>query len=226
MAANAAEEFKVILVGESGVGKTSFVVRFADSKFQNVHESTVGVDCKKVRIKVGGDTPVDLQVWDTAGQERFKSIVNRFFRGANGAIVMYDVTKKETFDEVFWWLKETRENLAGIPVFLVGNKSEESSQVEVLEELAQDFAEEHRLYLYHSSAKDDVNVKEVFQRLTEMMLEDRKKAAAEPDENTRLFRENDEELDVRKIYLNRENQRVKKGCCSYFESSDTKAHVI
>jgi len=111
------EEFKVILVGESGVGKTSFVVRFTESKFQNVYESTVGVDCKKVAVNVG-DTSVDLHIWDTAGQERFKSIVNRFFRGAHGAIVMYDVTKKESFDEVHWWLKETREHITGIPIFL------------------------------------------------------------------------------------------------------------
>ncbi|XP_055935211.1 ras-related protein Rab-13-like isoform X2 [Argiope bruennichi] len=111
------EEFKVILVGESGVGKTSFVIRFADSKFQNVYESTVGVDCKKVRVDVDG-TPADLQIWDTAGQERFKSIVNRFFRNADGVIIMYDVTKKETFDEIPWWIKETREYLTGIPIFL------------------------------------------------------------------------------------------------------------
>jgi len=220
------EEFKVILVGESGVGKTSFVVRFTESKFQNVYESTVGVDCKKVAVNVG-DTSVDLHIWDTAGQERFKSIVNRFFRGAHGAIVMYDVTKKESFDEVHWWLKETREHITGIPIFLVGNKTDDNSQAEVLEELAQDFAEENRLYLYQTSARDDINVKEVFQKLAEMMLEDRKRVP-EPDESTRLFERSDEEYDVRKIFLSGDHKQTKKkrSCCGLSETGGPKAHVI
>ncbi|KAG8193474.1 hypothetical protein JTE90_023726 [Oedothorax gibbosus] len=222
----AAEEFKVILVGESGVGKTSFVVRLAESKFQNVYESTVGVDCKKVRVDVEG-TPVDLHIWDTAGQERFKSIINRFFRSSDGAIVMYDVTKQLTFDEVPWWLKETREHLTGIPIFLVGNKNDDASQPEVLEELAQDLAEENRLYLYQTSARDNVKVTEVFQDLAAMMLADRKKAQEEADETPNLYeRSDDANLDVRKILLKTDSQKPKKSCCSYFASPDTKAHVV
>ncbi|GIX98044.1 ras-related protein Rab-13 [Caerostris extrusa] len=218
----AVEEFKVILVGESGVGKTSFVIRFADSKFQNVYESTVGVDCKKVQVTIE-DKQVDLQIWDTAGQERFKSII---FRSADGAIIMYDVTKKETFDEIPWWVKETREHLSGIPIFLVGNKNDDGSQPEVLEELAQDLAEENRLYLYHTSAKDNLNVSEVFNDLAIMMLADRKKAQ-EPDESTKLCeRSIDSAYDVRKVYLTADPKPSKKSCCSYFESPDTKAHVI
>lgn len=221
----AAEEFKVILVGESGVGKTSFVIRFADSRFQNVYESTVGVDCKKVQVTVD-ETPVYLQIWDTAGQERFKSIVNRFFRSADGAIIMYDVTKKETFDEVPWWIKETKEHLTGIPIFLVGNKNDDGSQPEVLDELAQDLAEENRLYLFQTSAKDNVNVTEVFNQLAAMMLADRKKAQ-EPDESTRLCeRSIDSAYDVRKVFLAPEQKTPKKSCCGYFESPETKAHVV
>ncbi|CAL1281544.1 unnamed protein product [Larinioides sclopetarius] len=223
--ATKAEEFKVILVGESGVGKTSFVIRFADSKFQNVYESTVGVDCKKVRVNVEG-TPADLQIWDTAGQERFKSIVNRFFRNADGVIIMYDVTKKDTFDEIPWWIKETREYLTGVPIFLVGNKNDDGSQPEVLEELAQDLAEENRLYLYQTSARDNMNVSEVFQELAAMMVADRKKAQ-EPDESTKLCeRSIDSAYDVRKVLLTSDRQTPKKSCCAYFESPDTKAHVV
>ncbi|XP_054713580.1 ras-related protein Rab-13-like [Uloborus diversus] len=219
------EEFKVILVGESGVGKTSFVIRFAEGRFQNVYESTVGVDCKKVKMDIDG-TPVELQIWDTAGQERFKSIINRFFRASHGAIIMYDVTKKITFDEVPWWLKEVNSTLSGIPIFLVGNKTDDLSQYEVLEELAQDFAEENRLYFYQTSALDNKNVTEVFQKMASMMLEDRRKVE-EPDESSRLFeRSNDSAYDVRTFFLKPNPPQQKKSCCNRFESSDTKAHVV
>ncbi|GFR03175.1 ras-related protein Rab-13 [Trichonephila clavata] len=105
----AVEEFKVILVGESGVGKTSFVIRFADSRFQNVYESTVGVDCKKFKSLL-----MKLQLFCKYGHSRTREI----FRSADGAIIVYDVTKKETFDEVPWWIKETKQHLTGIPIFL------------------------------------------------------------------------------------------------------------
>ncbi|KFM77186.1 Ras-related protein Rab-40C, partial [Stegodyphus mimosarum] len=114
---------------------------------------------------------------------------------------MYDVTNKATFDEVPWWLKEIREHISGIPILLVGNKNDDGKQTEVLEELAQDFAEENRLYLYQASARDNVNVSEVFDNLAAMMLADKRKAE-EPDESTRLYSTTDSALDVRKIYLN------------------------
>ncbi|CAL1281543.1 unnamed protein product [Larinioides sclopetarius] len=112
------------------------------------------------------------------------------------------------------------------PTRIVGNKNDDGSQPEVLEELAQDLAEENRLYLYQTSARDNMNVSEVFQELAAMMVADRKKAQ-EPDESTKLCeRSIDSAYDVRKVLLTSDRQTPKKSCCAYFESPDTKAHVV
>jgi|EP01047_Picozoa_sp_COSAG01_P042073 Ras-related protein Rab-1A len=104
-AANFDHLFKILLIGDSGVGKTCLMFRFSDSKFQESYISTIGVDFKMRTVELGGKK-IRLQIWDTAGQERFRTITSSYYRGANGIIVVYDVTEADSFENVKHWLSE------------------------------------------------------------------------------------------------------------------------
>merc|ERR1711939_987191 len=116
--------FKLLLIGDSGVGKSCLLLRFADDTYTETYISTIGVDFKIRTIEIDGKV-IKLQIWDTAGQERFRTITSSYYRGAHGIIVVYDVTDSESFDAVSRWLSEI-ERFAGTDVnkLLVGNKSD------------------------------------------------------------------------------------------------------
>lgn len=116
--------FKLLLIGDSGVGKSCLLLRFADDTYTESFISTIGVDFKIRTIDLEGKT-VKLQIWDTAGQERFRTITSSYYRGAHGIIVVYDITDAESFSNVRMWLKEVeRYGSEGVCKLLVGNKSD------------------------------------------------------------------------------------------------------
>ncbi|NXA38229.1 RAB44 protein, partial [Eudromia elegans] len=123
--------FKVILVGNSSVGKTSFLRRFCEDRFFPGTAATVGVDYSVKTVTVD-NSQVTLQLWDTAGQERYRSITKQFFRKADGVIVMYDITAKDTFTDVKQWLVSIEEAAEeNVPVLLLGNKTDNEKEREV-----------------------------------------------------------------------------------------------
>lgn len=154
--------FKLVLIGDSGVGKSCLLLRFADDAFTESYISTIGVDFRFRTVKIDGKT-VKLQIWDTAGQERFRTITSAYYRGADGIIMVYDTTNLESFDHVNDWLKEVNRYAAEKTVkLLVGNKCDRAADKAVTDEQAKEFADELGIALLETSAKTSKNVEEAF----------------------------------------------------------------
>jgi len=158
---------KILLIGDSGVGKSSLLLRFAENEFCDTFTSTIGVDFKVKTIEIGERT-VKLQIWDTAGQERFRTITSSYYRGAHGILVVFDVTNPETFTNVQKWLTEVeRYALEGVTKVLVGNKCDLESLRKVSRQEAQEFADQLGLIYLETSAKSASNVTEVFTQMSQ-----------------------------------------------------------
>ncbi|EDQ88622.1 uncharacterized protein MONBRDRAFT_37450 [Monosiga brevicollis MX1] len=154
--------FKLLLIGDSGVGKSCLLLRFADDTYSETYISTIGVDFKIRTIELEGKT-IKLQIWDTAGQERFRTITSSYYRGAHGIIVVYDVTDKESFDNVKQWLTEIeRYACENVNKLLVGNKSDLQSKKQVDYTTAKAFADERGIPFLETSAKSATNVEQAF----------------------------------------------------------------
>lgn len=173
--------FKVVLIGDSGVGKSNLLSRFTRNEFCLESKSTIGVEFATRTIQVDGKT-IKAQIWDTAGQERYRAITSAYYRGAVGALLVYDITKNATFDNVKRWLRELRDHAdSNIVIMLVGNKSDLSHMRAVPIDDAQDFAEKEGLSFMETSALESTNVEKSFQSiLTEIyQIVKRKSLAAE-----------------------------------------------
>mmetsp|Transcript_5727 Transcript_5727/g.10274 ORF Transcript_5727/g.10274 Transcript_5727/m.10274 type:complete len:207 (+) Transcript_5727:405-1025(+) len=154
--------FKLLLIGDSGVGKSALLVRFSDNTFSESYISTIGVDFKIRTVKKDGKN-VKLQIWDTAGQERFKTITSSYYRGAHGIIIVYDITNKSSFDNVSSWLREVgRFANENVCMLLVGNKCDLVNDRAVERSTAEEFAEKEGMRYIETSAKNSLNVEEAF----------------------------------------------------------------
>ncbi|KAJ3097172.1 GTP-binding protein of the rab [Phlyctochytrium bullatum] len=154
--------FKLLLIGDSGVGKSCLLLRFADDTYTESYISTIGVDFKIRTIELEGKT-VKLQIWDTAGQERFRTITSTYYRGAHGIIVVYDVTDQDTFNNVKQWLQEIdRYASEGVNKLLVGNKSDLVAKKVVDYNAAKEFADQLQIPFLETSAKNSSNVEQAF----------------------------------------------------------------
>merc|ERR1711988_817944 len=158
--------FKLLLIGDSGVGKSCMLLRFADDACTDSYISTIGVDFKIRTVEIDGKV-IKLQIWDTAGQERFRTITSSYYRGAHGIIVVYDVTEMETFHAVERWMTEIV-RFAGPDVnkMLVGNKCDMVAKKVVDYSTAKEFADSHGIPFFETSAKDNQNVEQAFIDLT------------------------------------------------------------
>jgi len=180
--------FKLLIIGDSGVGKSSLLVRFADNHFSGNYITTIGVDFKIRTIEIQGER-VKLQIWDTAGQERFRTITSTYYRGTHGVIVVYDVTSGESFANVKRWLHEIDQNCDVVNRILVGNKNDDPDRKVVLTEDARRFADQMGIELFETSAKDNINVEEMFRAVTKLVLKskkDQKERLDDPKEQGRL----------------------------------------
>lgn len=163
--------FKIVFVGNSAVGKTSFLRRFCEDRFSPGMTATVGIDYRVKTVCVD-DTQVALQLWDTAGQERYRCITQQFFRKADGVIVMYDLTAKQSFLSVRHWLSSVEEAVGDyIPVLLLGNKIDNEKEREVPRGLGEQLAKENNLIFYECSAYSGHNTKESLLHLARILKE-------------------------------------------------------
>ncbi|KZO95124.1 GTPase [Calocera viscosa TUFC12733] len=157
--------FKVVLIGDSGVGKSNLLSRFTRNEFNPDSKSTIGVEFATRSLDVDGKI-VKAQIWDTAGQERYRAITSAYYRGAVGALLVYDISKQPTFANVTRWLKELRDHAdSSIVIMLVGNKSDLKHLRAVLTEEAKQFAMENGLSFIETSALDASNVESAFQQI-------------------------------------------------------------
>jgi Ras-related protein Rab-1A len=193
--------FKLVLIGDSGVGKSCLLLRFADDNFTDSYISTIGVDFRFRTINIENKT-VKLQIWDTAGQERFRTITSAYYRGADGIIMVYDVTSSESFDHVEEWLSEVdryaNENTSKL---LVGNKADLIEEKQVPEDTAQRFAEKLSIPFLETSAKTATNVDAAFLTMAKELIKTREK-------------QNTDGQPREKVKLKPVKANKKQGCCS------------
>ncbi|EGA75114.1 Sec4p [Saccharomyces cerevisiae AWRI796] len=158
---------KILLIGDSGVGKSCLLVRFVEDKFNPSFITTIGIDFKIKTVDINGKK-VKLQLWDTAGQERFRTITTAYYRGAMGIILVYDVTDERTFTNIKQWFKTVNEHANDeAQLLLVGNKSDMETRV-VTADQGEALAKELGIPFIESSAKNDDNVNEYFFHLGEV----------------------------------------------------------
>lgn len=163
--------FKLLIIGNSAVGKTSFLFRYADDSFTSAFVSTVGIDFK-VKTVFRNDKRVKLQIWDTAGQERYRTITTAYYRGAMGFILMYDITNEESFQAVQDWSTQVKTySWSNAQVILVGNKCDMEEDRVVTYDRGKQLADQLGLEFFETSAKDNINVKEVFERLVDIICD-------------------------------------------------------
>eukprot|EP00794_Sanderia_malayensis_P006522 gene6522-7266_t len=158
--------FKILILGDSGVGKTCLIKRFTDNDFTDNFLSTIGIDSKSKIVPVDG-VRTRLQIWDTAGQERFRTLTSAYFRGAMGIMLVYDVTNEESFLNVSHWLENIEFNAnSDVCKFLVGNKSDsQMDERAVTDKKGQDRATQIDLPFIETSAKTGKNVEKAFSEL-------------------------------------------------------------
>ncbi|XP_067893237.1 ras-related protein Rab-3B [Heterodontus francisci] len=163
--------FKLLIIGNSSVGKTSFLFRYADDTFTSAFVSTVGIDFK-VKTVYRNDKRVKLQIWDTAGQERYRTITTAYYRGAMGFILMYDIANQESFSAVQDWATQIKTySWDNAQVILVGNKCDMEDERIIPPEKGKHLAEQLGFEFFEVSAKENINVKQVFERLVDIICE-------------------------------------------------------
>ncbi|CAH9122843.1 unnamed protein product, partial [Cuscuta epithymum] len=157
--------FKVVLIGDSAVGKSQLLARFAKNNFSIDSKATIGVEFQ-TRTVVIDHKSVKAQIWDTAGQERYRAVTSAYYRGALGAMLVYDITKHQTFEHVARWLEELRGHAdKNLVIILVGNKTDLESDRGVPTEVAKEFSEKQNLFFVETSARDSTNVETAFLNL-------------------------------------------------------------
>ena len=157
--------FKIVLIGDSGVGKSNLLSRFTTNEFNIESKSTIGVEFATRTIEVEGKK-IKAQIWDTAGQERYRAITSAYYRGAVGALIVYDISKSSTYENCNHWLTELRENADdNVAVGLIGNKSDLSHLRAVPTDEAKNFASENQLLFTETSALNSENVDQSFREL-------------------------------------------------------------
>eukprot|EP01054_Gregarina_sp_Poly1_P005694 Gregarina_sp_Poly_1__5693@NODE_2_length_28028_cov_167_134223_g1_i0_p15_GENE_NODE_2_length_28028_cov_167_134223_g1_i0NODE_2_length_28028_cov_167_134223_g1_i0_p15_ORF_typecomplete_len208_score25_42Ras/PF00071_22/1_2e63Roc/PF08477_13/2_5e25Arf/PF00025_21/1_2e15MMR_HSR1/PF01926_23/1_8e06Gtr1_RagA/PF04670_12/3_1e05SRPRB/PF09439_10/4_1e05RsgA_GTPase/PF03193_16/0_94RsgA_GTPase/PF03193_16/0_46GTP_EFTU/PF00009_27/0_0015FeoB_N/PF02421_18/0_0018Septin/PF00735_18/0_0042Septin/PF00735_18/9_9e02AIG1/PF04548_1 len=161
---------KIVLIGDTGVGKSCLLLRFADDTFTESYISTIGVDFRFRTIDIDGKI-VKLQIWDTAGQERFKTITSAYYRGADGIGIVYDSTNEETFNNIDNWVNEVKKFTdESIPKILVGCKSDLKDKCHVTTEMIASKAKDLGIDFVETSAKNAINVQEPFIKISQTIL--------------------------------------------------------
>ena len=167
------EDIKLITLGNSTVGKSSFITKYIDNSFTFNYTTTLGVDFKQKKIKLKNGKDVRLRIFDTAGQERYRAVSASFIKKADGVILMYDISDLDSFEAVDNWIKSIREiGKEKLPIVLVGNKcdlSDDERKISLVE--GQDKANEFQIPFYETSCKDGINIKEALEKLIDDIIE-------------------------------------------------------
>ena len=161
-------DFKVILIGDSGVGKTSIMTKFIDGNFENNKKCTINVEFKTKNLKIDKDLYAKLTIFDTAGQERYRSLIKQYYHHAHGIVLVFDLTDENSFNSLNKWIKVIDDNAKNVEVILVGNKSDLKNRV-IINSRAEQFAHEKNFKYIETSAKEGTNVLLLFEELSNGM---------------------------------------------------------
>lgn len=164
---------KLLLIGDSAVGKSSILLRYSDDQFSSSFITTIGIDFKIKSIQLDGDKKVKLQIWDTAGQERFKTITTAYYRGAMGILLVYDVTNAQSFNNVKNWMNQIDQHAAeNVNKLLVGNKSDVPDHMrQVSHTEGKELADRYGVEFFETSAKSNTGVTEAFESIARDIVE-------------------------------------------------------
>ena len=203
--------FKIVLIGDSNVGKTNILSKYLQNEFNPDSKATVGVDFGSKTININNNV-IKAQIWDTAGTEKYRSITNAYYKGAKGAFVVYDISRKASFNNIDKWLFDLKNNGdENINIIIIGNKIDLENQREVTTEEGEKKAIINKASFIETSAKNGDNIEKAFNLMIENVYENFKK------ENENKENIDSEELNKEKILnlnSNNENQIKKKKCCS------------
>ena len=194
---------KILTLGDASVGKSSIVLRYSENRFNGAWLSTIGVDSKRKIVKIKGES-VKVSIWDTAGQEKFQNIVKQYYNGANGVLLIFDITNKKSFDKINFWYQDLKQsvNIDELFVCLVGNKVDLEEMRVISKEEAEEYAKENNMQYFEVSAKTGEGIKELFDEATSKVVD--KIIINEKEEN-------DEKL--RTSFLNPDDFKTKKKKC-------------
>jgi len=191
-------QYKILMLGDSGSGKTSILMRYTNDTFTPTFITTIGIDFKIKIVKIENKI-LKLQIWDTAGQERFRSITESYYRGASAIVLLYDVTNRKSFLNIKNWMESISKNVYSKPkIVLVGNKIDvDKSSIVVSTEEGKEISKQYKIPFFECSARKDINIKEIFETIARQLYESI--------------------IDIEPIRKIQEepipNPSIKKGCC-------------
>ena len=195
---------KLLILGDSSVGKTCILLKYVDNKFEESNIATVGVDYMDKMIEYKNFN-IKLQIWDTSGEEKYRSITKNFYRNADGLFVVFDLTRKVTYERIKDWINEAEEYNKGIKKIFIGNKLHLENKREVKKDSAENFAKKNNLKYIETSAKDGTNIKESFDEIIELIL-----GGKNEQDIVNEYTQHDSSLSVN---TDGDNKNKKKQCC-------------
>ncbi|CAD8073297.1 unnamed protein product [Paramecium sonneborni] len=202
--------FKIVLSGESGVGKSNLLLRFTKNKFNIESKTTIGVEFGTRSLQICGKI-IKAQIWDTAGQERYRAITCAYYRRAIGAVLVYDITNKQSFEAIERWLQEVKENAdREIVIMIIGNKSDLKDLRAIRTESGQELAKIYKVGFMEASAQDGSNVDQAFTQIIEKIYQNITSQQQKYDQIQNL---QGERLDQENIINNDSSSIKKQGCC-------------
>ena len=213
------QKYKLIFLGDQGVGKSSILNRFSQDKFEQEYQATIGLDFHSKNATINGAN-VRLLLYDTAGQEKFKSLIPMYIRDASIIIVVYDVTVKDSFVHTSHWVNETKDLRREDAIFcLVGNKIDLADKRTVSEEKGKNYAKENGFIFAEVSAKDGLHIQELFNNELFQKIAEKFKISGDDDENITEDNQGDKNVKLDEV----DKKKKKSGCCgkSKKEGNDT-----
>ena len=199
--------YKIIIIGDTGVGKSNILSRYLKDEFRDDSKSTVGVELGTKFLKIK-DIGAKLQIWDTAGQERYKSITSSYYKGSHGCFIVYDITNEKTFENVDNWFKQAQKEASKeVSIILVGNKCDLETERKILKEKGEEKAKTLNCPFFETSALSKIKIEDIFNEMINNIYESTGGGKNEEDD-IEIINDNDNAVN-----LNDQEAPKKKGCC-------------
>ena len=199
--------YKIIIIGDTGVGKSNILSRYLKDEFREDSKSTVGVELGTKFLKIK-DMGAKLQIWDTAGQERYKSITSSYYKGSHGCFIVYDITNEKTFENVDNWFKQAQKEASKeVSIILVGNKCDLENERKISKEKGEEKAKTLNCPFFETSALSKIKIEDIFTEMINNIFE-KTGGGKNDDDDIEIINDNDNAVN-----LNSQEQPKKKGCC-------------